>query len=165
MVAGARRIGHGVDLAFEQDAQTLLQWMARRNVAVEINLTSNDIILGVRGNRHPLGQYLRAGVPVVFSTDDPGVSRITLTHEFVKAIMEHALDYLTIKSAVRNSLEFAFVEGASLWVSEPGQARRIAPACRNLASAVCVQFVQGSTRARLQRDLELAFLDFERGLQ
>ena len=161
-VAGARRIGHGVDLAYERDAQALLQLMARKQIAVEINLSSNDLILGVKGKRHPLRAFLTAGVPIVLSTDDPGIARITLTHEFAKAIEEHALDYVTLKTAVRNSLEFAFVEGASLWSGTGGQPRRIVPACRDLDAPSCVQYVAGSTRARLQADLERALIAFER---
>ena len=39
------------------------------------------MILGVRGERHPLRQYLRAGVPVVIATDDEGVARSDLTND------------------------------------------------------------------------------------
>jgi len=43
---------------------------------VEINITSNDLILGVSGKNHPLPIYRESGVPVALSTDDEGVSRI-----------------------------------------------------------------------------------------
>ena len=76
-IAHARRIGNGVALAFERDMAGLLAEMRTRPVAVEINLTSNDVILGVRSKDHPLPAYLAAGVPVVLSSDDAGVSRIT----------------------------------------------------------------------------------------
>ena len=85
-IADARRIGHGVDLAFERDVEGLLAEMRQRPVAVEINLSSNDIILGVRGKDHPLATYLAAGVPVVLSTDDAGVSRIDMTNEYFRAV-------------------------------------------------------------------------------
>ena len=75
MIAGAQRIGHGVDIGFEDDAAGLLSIMATRHVAVEVCLTSNDVILGVSGKAHPLRLYLAAGVPVALATDDPGVSR------------------------------------------------------------------------------------------
>jgi len=38
----------------EDDPIGLLQEMAKKNVLVEICLTSNDVILGVSGDRHPL---------------------------------------------------------------------------------------------------------------
>src|SRR5205085_12479936 len=43
--ARAERIGHGVDVMNEDDPDELLREMARRNVLVEICLTSNDTIL------------------------------------------------------------------------------------------------------------------------
>src|ERR1700730_12963783 len=45
----AQRIGHGVDVILEKDPIGLMKEMAARNVLVEINLTSNDQILGVSG--------------------------------------------------------------------------------------------------------------------
>jgi len=107
--AGARRIGHGTALAFERGMDGLLATMRRRNVAVEINLTSNDIILGVRGRDHPLLAYLAAGVPVVLSTDDAGVSRIDLTNEYVRAAREHGLGYRSLKAIARNGLVHSFL--------------------------------------------------------
>lgn len=71
-VAGANRIGHGVDVALEDDPASLLAEMARRHVMVEVNLTSNDEILGIKGAAHPFPLYRRAGVPVALSTDDEG---------------------------------------------------------------------------------------------
>jgi adenosine deaminase len=106
----ATRIGHGVDVMQEDDPYGLLREMAARKVLVEIALTSNDLILGVGGARHPLRTYLQHGVPVALATDDYGVSRSSHTLEWVKAVQEHALDYVTIKRMVRNSLEYAFVD-------------------------------------------------------
>jgi adenosine deaminase len=61
-VAGARRIGHGVDIFYDKDPNELLAKMAAAEVAVEICLTSNDFILDVQGKRHPLPDYIAAGV-------------------------------------------------------------------------------------------------------
>jgi adenosine deaminase len=46
---GAQRIGHGTDIAFEEDAEATMARMAREGIAVEINLTSNAVILGCGG--------------------------------------------------------------------------------------------------------------------
>jgi adenosine deaminase len=108
-IAGARRIGHGVSLAFEKRMDELLAEMRRRQVAVEINLTSNDVILGVRGKSHPLPTYMKAGVPVVLSTDDAGISRIDLTNEYVRAAREYGLRYRDLKAIARNALLHAFL--------------------------------------------------------
>lgn len=107
-IAGARRIGHGVDVLEEEDAATLLRTMATRRVAVEVGLTSNDVILGVRGAAHPLASYLSHGVPVVLVTDDEGVSLSDLTREYFRAVTEHRLDYSTLKGIVRNSIQYSF---------------------------------------------------------
>jgi adenosine deaminase len=79
-------------------------------VAVEINLTSNDVILDVRGKDHPLPAYLAAGVPVVISTDDAGVSRIDLTNEYFRAARDYGLDYRTLKAIARNALIHSFLD-------------------------------------------------------
>lgn len=106
----ARRIGHAVDLFNEFDPPSLLRLMADRNVLVEIGLTSNDVILGVSGDRHPLRAYLGHGVPVAFVTDDEGVSRSDMTHELLKAVQDQGMTYTELRTAVRNSIAHAFVE-------------------------------------------------------
>jgi len=155
-VAGARRIGHGVDIAYERDSAGLLARMARDRVAVEINLTSNDVILGVKGRDHPLALYRKAGVPVVLSTDDEGVSRIDLTHEFMRAATEHGLRYRDLKAMARDSLDYAFLPGASLWAS----GRTPVTACAS-AGPACEAFLAKSPRAAAQWRLERDFEAFE----
>jgi hypothetical protein len=113
-LAGARRIGHGVSLAFERDLVGLLATMRQRQVTVEINLSSNDAILGVRGKDHPLPTYLAAGVPVVLSTDDPGVSRIDLSNEYFRAARDYGLSYRALKAIARNALTHSFLPADDL---------------------------------------------------
>src|ERR1043165_3925443 len=107
--AGAKRIGHGVALAYERRSDELLATMRRTKVAVEITLTSNDVVLGVHGKYHPLMAYKAAKVPVVLSTDDAGVSRIDLTNEYFRAARDYPLDYRALKSISRASIEHAFL--------------------------------------------------------
>ena len=109
-IADAQRIGHGVSLAFERDAEGLLAEMRARPVVVEVNLTSGDLILGVRGKDHPLPAYLAAGVPVVLSSDDAGVSRIDLTNEYFRAARDYALGYRELKAIARNALRYSFLD-------------------------------------------------------
>ena len=106
----AERIGHGVAVLYEDDADGLLRLMASHRILVEIALSSNDGILGVRGDRHPLATYLRYGVPVALATDDEGVSRSNMTHEYQRAVEEQGVDYATLKTMAHNSLAFAFVD-------------------------------------------------------
>jgi hypothetical protein len=162
-VAGARRIGHGVDVLYEYDPDALLRVMAQRRVLVEINLTSNDVILGVTGARHPLRTYLAYRVPVALSTDDEGVSRSEMTLEYRKAVEEQGVDYLTLKAMARNSLEYAFVEGGSLWADydhlTPVEACR--EAAGGLEGASCRAYAAANEKARLQASLELDYGAFE----
>ncbi|WP_259176138.1 adenosine deaminase family protein [Xanthomonas campestris] len=163
--AGARRIGHGVDLPYEDDAQELLQRMRRDQVAVEINLTSNDVILGVTGAAHPLAMYLHAGVPVVLSTDDAGVSRVDMTHEYQRAVQEQGIDYPTLKQLARNGLTYSFLPGASLWSDDGKAAQACATALqRETDDAGCQAFRQSSEKARLQWQLETDLAQYERML-
>ncbi len=158
-VAGARRIGHGVDISYETDARALLARMARERVAVEVNLTSNAVILGVKGRDHPLSLYREAGVPVVLSTDDEGVSRSDMTNEYLRAVIEQKLRYRDLKQIARDSLEYAFLPGASLWRDRPGGPR--AATCGVLASPGCRIFLAANAKARLQARLEADFTAFE----
>jgi adenosine deaminase len=165
-VAHAKRIGHGVDVMYEADAAALLRHMAQQRIAVEINLTSNDQILGVHGMAHPFPVYRAAGVPTVLSTDDEGVERIDRTHELQRAVTEFGLDWPTLVGLERNTLEYAFVSGASLW-ADPVAWRKV-PACDGASPRApppaCSTFLEGSEKARLQWDLErdLNAFDHER---
>jgi adenosine deaminase len=87
--------------------------MASRKVLVEVALSSNDLILGIKGKRHPLAMYLKFGVPVALVTDDAGVARSSLTLEFRKAVEEQGVDYRTLKRMVQNSLDYAFADEAT----------------------------------------------------
>ena len=126
--AHAERIGHGVDVLYEDRPYDLLKEMAAKHVMVEINLTSNDVILGISGKEDPLPIYRRYGVPVALSTDDEGVSRIDLTHEYVRAVETYDLRYADLKQMVRTSLEHSFLPGPSLW-REPDSFTRSVSAC------------------------------------
>lgn len=108
-VANANRIGHGVDVAFEQNSISLLDTMRIRQIPVEINLTSNEFILGVKDDLHPFMLYRQAGVPIILSTDDPGILRTNLTQQYVLATMRYGLTYYEIKQIVRNSIHFGFM--------------------------------------------------------
>jgi adenosine deaminase len=131
-IGGARRIGHGVSLAFERDAEDLLAEMRARPVVVEINLTSNDLILGVRGKDHPLPAYLAAGVPVVLSTDDAGVSRIDLTNEYVRAARDYGLGYRMLKAIARNALIYSFLDAGQ----KRGELERFDRSCAEFERSV-----------------------------
>ncbi len=85
--------------------------MAKEKVMVEINLTSNDVILGVKNQNHPFPAYRKYGVPMAFSTDDEGVSRIDLSHEYQRAVETYDLGYEELKMYSRNALSYSFLAG------------------------------------------------------
>ena len=78
--------------------------MAAKHVMVEINLTSNDVILNTKGDSHSFMLYRKYSVPVALSTDDEGVSRIDLTHEYVRATVTYPLTYRDLKQMVRTGI-------------------------------------------------------------
>lgn len=160
--ASAERIGHGASLRYEREPGQLLREMARRNVLVEICLTSNDYILGLRGQEHPIVEYMRYGVPVALATDDQGVSRTDITAEFQRATVTYDLHYAQLKTLARESLEHSFLPGPSLWIDR-GLTTRVR-ACAALESTSCRTFLDHSERARQQRRLEAQFAEFEASL-
>jgi adenosine deaminase len=165
----AERIGHGVDVMYENEPQLLLKELADRHIMVEINLTSNDVILGVVAPWHPLPEYRSAGVPIALSTDDEGVSRIDLTHEYTRAAIEFNLSYIDLKSSARTSLEHSFLPGPSLW-QQPDKFTQTVSACSGqpLGSANpnprCISFLQSSEKAAQQWELEHRYDLFESSL-
>ena len=164
-VAKANRIGHGVDIGYEDSALETMQYMKDHNIAVEICLTSNDVILNVKGSSSPLKDYIKAGVPVVLGSDDQGISRIDLTNEYLRAAFEQGLTYSQLKQISRNSLTWSFLPGASLW-DNPMNAKRVSAcqgenALKNTVSAACEKFLSSSEKANLQWTLEKKFATFE----
>jgi adenosine deaminase len=163
----AERIGHGVDVLYEHDPAALLKEMAAKHIDVEVNLTSNDVILGVKGTDHPLHAYMAAHVPFSLSTDDEGVSRIDLTHEYVKAVEEQNLTYADLKASARNSLEYSFLHGASLYIKPGDYTHRIAVCAAPINSnptTACKTFLGANEKAAQQYVLEQRFAIFEAGL-
>ncbi len=162
----AKRIGHGVDVLYEDHPRALLKQMAARHIMVEINLTSNAVILGIKGRAHPLRAYQAAHVPWALSTDDEGVSRIDLTHEYVRAVEEQGLTYLDLKRSARTSLEHAFLHGQSLW-AEPDSFSRRRTACAapitaaSRPSPACRALLNRSEKAAAQWELERRLAAFE----
>jgi len=167
--AHAERIGHGVDVMYENKPHELLKEMAARHVMVEINLTSNDVILGVSGKEHPFPIYRQFGVPVALSSDDEGVSRGELTDEYVRAVQTYGLHYADLKQMVRAGLEHNFLPGASLWREQDAFGRPVAACAHDSLggekrSSACEEFLKSSGKAQQQWELERRFHEFEAGL-
>ncbi len=160
---GARRIGHGVDVMFEDRPYELLHTLADRHIAVEIALSSNRLILGVAGKQHPFPVYRHFGVPLVIATDDEGVSRTDMTNELVTAVTAYGLTYGDVVSLQRNSLEYSFLPGQSLW--DDTSHWRLAVPCRNSPkdqpSSACLTFLKSSKKAELEWNYEKSLATFD----
>jgi len=133
---------------------------------VEVNLSSNEGILGIEGDAHPFPIYRSAHVPVALSTDDEGVSRIEITHEYVRAAIDYNLTYQDLKQLARTSMEHNFLAGMSLWAS-PDNFRTAAAPCNaepigaDTPGSGCKSFLDGSPKAAAQWELERRFQVYE----
>ena len=104
---GSHRIGHGIR-AIEDPA--LVAELSRRNIPLEISLTSNVLTGAVPSyEAHPAKLLHDAGVPIILNTDDPAFFKTTLSREFELAqrLGFSAQDLETIRL---NAFRFAFGE-------------------------------------------------------
>jgi hypothetical protein len=112
-VAGASRIGHGTDVSWDAGRAELFEKMKANDIPVEINLSSNEFLLRVSHDQHPVVAFHQAGVPIVLSTDDPGVLRNSLTDEFVLLAERYPeLSYSDIKQISFNAIKYSHIEEA-----------------------------------------------------
>jgi len=123
------------------------------------------VVRDMKGAENVLPTYLRGGVPVSLATDDEAIVRSELSWYFRRAVEGYNVEYPTLKRMVRDSLEHAFLPGASVWVA-PEDFRMVA-ACANEGlgdeprDAACREFLAGSEKARLQWKEEKEFAQFE----
>ncbi len=108
-IAHAQRVGHGVDLPYEDDSIALLETL-KKNGTVEINFASNAFTLGVKGKEHPYTLYADYGVPLVIATDDSGVLRNDLTSQYVWLAATYKPAYTQLKEYVYNSITYSFLQ-------------------------------------------------------
>lgn len=164
----ALRIGHGVSIPWEINVAGLLKKMRDEGILVEICLSSNEGILGVKDKDHPFLFYRRAGVPVSINTDDEAVNRSNLTMEFVKAIQRYDLKYQDVKKLIRNSLEYSFLPGKSLFQNR--DYNRVIPEFKGVQSQdwkpgpTAEALMKVNPKLNRQVILEKALLEFEKSL-
>ncbi|MDO8901705.1 MAG: hypothetical protein Q7V15_10145, partial [Phenylobacterium sp.] len=133
-------------------------------ILVEVNLTSNSVILELGPEEHPYGWLRDRGVPVSLSTDDAGLLRIDLSHEYERA-HAYGATYEDLKRSARNALAFSFLAGEGLW-ADPGRYRQPVRACRgqigaSAPRAACAALVASSDKAREQWRHEALLAAFE----
>ncbi|XP_049879499.1 adenosine deaminase 2-like [Pectinophora gossypiella] len=112
ILLGTKRIGHGYALAKHP---VLMSLVKKKDIAVEVNVISNAVLALSRDVRnHPLAIFLSFGLPVVLSSDDPGVwGAAPLSHDFYVAFMavanQHS-DLRLLKQLAINSIRYSALE-------------------------------------------------------
>ena len=103
----ADRIGHGVHVV---DDPNVLALAAERGTFFEVCVTSNIQSGSIAATQqHPLPRMIAAGLNTTINTDDPGISRITLTDEYRIAMEELGLTQATISACVLNGALGSFL--------------------------------------------------------
>jgi adenosine deaminase len=104
---GAERIGHAVHAP---EDPILLNYLAKHQIGVESNLTSNVQTSTVKDYpSHPLKLFLEHGILATINSDDPGISAHFLRSEYEHAAPAAGLSPELIHQAQRNALETAFL--------------------------------------------------------
>ncbi|XP_041972546.1 adenosine deaminase 2-like [Aricia agestis] len=109
ILLGTKRIGHGFALIKHP---VLMEEIKKRDIALEVNVVSNAVLKLVEDVRnHPLAAYIAQNLPVVLSSDDPGVwGADPLSHDFYVAFVgvasRHA-DLKLLKKLALNSLYYS----------------------------------------------------------
>lgn len=104
---GADRIGHGVRLP---DDEELVGRVKEDGIVLEVCFTSNLQTRAVTSAaEHPLPEFHEEGLIVTVNTDDPAVSRTTLSEEFRKIRDRFEFTAADCRSWLLNAAEGAFV--------------------------------------------------------
>ncbi|XP_063540974.1 adenosine deaminase 2-like [Cydia strobilella] len=112
ILLGSKRIGHGYAL---MKHPALIKAVHRNDIAIEVNVISNSVLSLVQDLRnHPLATYLALGLPVVLSSDDPGVwGAKPLSDDFYVAFVaiasKHA-DLRMLKQLAINSIRYSALD-------------------------------------------------------
>jgi len=104
---GAERIGHGVRVLEDENITALAR---ERGTAFEVCITSN-YQSGVVGTleEHPLMKMFENGINVTINTDDPSISRITLSHEYYNACDTLQMPQFTLKERIVAAAQAGFL--------------------------------------------------------
>jgi adenosine deaminase len=107
-ILGAERIGHGIRVL--EDPETVM--IAReRGIIFEVCVTSNHHSGAVEKLLdHPIRRMLQNGLNVTINTDDPSISRISLSTEYQTIHEEFGMPIADLEKRVLAAVEGAFLE-------------------------------------------------------
>lgn len=104
---GAERVGHGVRTLEDQSVVALAR---ERGTAMEVCITSNYQSGVVQTlDTHPLMDMLNAGLNVTINTDDPSISRITLSHEYYTACEDLQMPQTILRDRIIAAAQAGFL--------------------------------------------------------
>jgi aminodeoxyfutalosine deaminase len=90
----ADRIGHGVDAIWDDSVLALLR---EREVSLDVNLTSNTVLLYPDIRQHPFLRLKDARVTLTVNSDDPALFNTTLNREY--ELLAEVFEYQAIEIA------------------------------------------------------------------
>jgi adenosine deaminase len=103
----AERIGHGVRVL---ESEKIIELARERGAVFEVCVTSNyqsGVVASL--TEHPLPRMLEAGLNVTVNTDDPSVSRITLSQEYQHVCEKLNVPMDVLKLSVIHAAQGAFL--------------------------------------------------------
>lgn len=112
----ADRIGHGLTI---HENERLFRKLIDRKITIELCPSSNMQIVGYKSpdtpsveKMYPLKLYMDRGLSVTINTDNPGISRTTLTHEFYRAAVmtPGGLSKWDILQLIKNGFKSSFAD-------------------------------------------------------
>jgi adenosine deaminase len=107
MHLGAERIGHGVRVMEDEKIAALAK---ERGTVFEVCVTSNYQSGVVKSlPSHPLPRMMAVGLSVTINTDDPSVSRITLSHEYQHVCEKLNMPINILKKSVIRAAQASFL--------------------------------------------------------
>ncbi|CAB3222156.1 unnamed protein product [Arctia plantaginis] len=112
VLLGAKRIGHAYALTKHP---IVMKNVIEKGIGLEVNLLSNVVLSLVRDVRnHPLSIFLSLDLPVVLSSDDPGVWEAEpLSDDFYVAfvgVASRSSDIRLLKTLALNSLKYSALD-------------------------------------------------------
>lgn len=107
---GAARIGHGVRVIEDPSVVALAR---ERSIPFEVCVTSNyqsGVVPSLAV--HPLTRMLYAGLNVTINTDDPSISQITLSNEYMRVCDDLGLTIEELRHRILAAAQAAFLSPA-----------------------------------------------------
>jgi adenosine deaminase len=104
----AERIGHGVRVLEDKSVTALAK---EHKTTFEVCVTSNyqsGVIKSLP--EHPLMRMVEAGLDITVNTDDPSVSRITLSHEYQHVCQDLKLPISDLKNSIIKAAQASFLK-------------------------------------------------------